>query len=349
MGMMHPVTSSQRTGAMLFPYRADLEHDNIPWVTLVVCLLCIFVYLQQDKSERSLVPAASGYCAQKDHSRRFWLTVEKVTGQRSPALCAELLALLHGTGRAEAIIPVLAKQAQPWDTMTASESRAFTGGELMRIERDFAATVPPTLTARLVFDPGTSNFTRMFSAAIAHGSIGHLVGNLFFFVAFAVLIETVVGPVLYLLLLLGFAYGTHISYAVSQILQHSSVPTLGLSGVVAGMIGLFAYLAPHVRIRCCAFFVFFWRTFPVPAWVLAGWFVGWDVYNLLHDKGASNVNFVAHVSGAFIGFLTGTAFFRGARERIADAMAGTSASTARAHSARRSVKPAPRPPSRHRS
>lgn len=127
-------------------------------------------------------------------------------------------------------------------------------------------------------------------------------------------------------------------------MQHNSVPTLGLSGVVAGMIGLFAYLAPHMRIRCCAFFVFFWRTFAVPAWVLAAWFVGWDVYNLFHDKGASNVNLVAHVSGAVIGFLTGVAFFRGARERIAMA---TSPSTARASGARRNARAVTRQSSRH--
>ena len=137
--------------------------------------------------------------------------MEKVTGERSPARCGELLELLHGTGRAEAIVALLAKQAQPWDTMSASQSRIYTAAELTRVAREFAATVPPTLTARLVFDPGSSNFTHMFTAAIAHGSVAHLVGNLFFFVAFAVLVETVVGPVIYLVLLLGFAYGTHIS------------------------------------------------------------------------------------------------------------------------------------------
>ena len=314
---------------MFIPYRADLEHDNIPWVTLLVCLLCVFVYVQQSKSENSLAPAASAYCAQKNHSRRFWLTIEKVTGERSPAVCAELLHLLHGSGRAEAIIPELAKQARAWDTMSASQSRAYTVTELTRVEDEFAATVPPTLTERLVFAPGESSFTHMFTAAVAHGSIEHLIGNLFFFVAFAVLVETVVGAVIYILLLLELAYGTHITYGVTQLMQHSSIPTLGLSGVVAGMIGMFAYLAPRLRIRC---FGFFWRTFRIPAWALAVWFVGWDAFNLFHDKGASNVNFVAHVSGAVIGFVTGVAFFHGSRERVRAAMADALPSKARSPS-----------------
>ena len=314
---------------MFIPYRADLEHDNLPWVTLLVCALCIFVYWQQSGSEDVLTPAAQSYCERKDHPRRLWLTVEKVTGTRTPAACTELLEVLHGSGRAEAIIPVLAAQAAPWDNLGTTRSRRHTAKLLGDLEADFATTVPLTLTSRLVFDPATSGVTHMFSAAIAHAGIDHLVGNLFFFVAFAVLVESVVGPVYYLLLLLGLAYGTHLTYAISQLLQHSSVPTLGLSGVVSGVIGLFAFLAPTMHIRCFAFFIVFWRTFLVPAWILAAWFVGWDVFNLLHDKGASHVNFVAHVSGAVLGYVAGIAFFQSERDRIRALIEGVPPALAR--------------------
>lgn len=321
---------------MFIPYRVDVEHDSLPWVTLVVCALCIFVYYQQASSEQSVAPAAKAWCAQKDHSRRFWLTVQKVTGERSRKRCAELLTVVHGSGRPEAVIPVLAEQAEPWDTMSRAQSRAYTTRQLEAAVASFASKVPPTLTERLVFDPAKSDVTRMFTAAIAHGGVDHLLGNLFFFIAFAVLVEMAVGSVLYLLLLLEFAYGTHVAYAVSQLATHSSVPTLGLSGVVSGMIGMFAYLAPTMRIRCLAFFLVFWRTFAVPAWLLAAWFVGWDVYNLVHDDGTSNVNLVAHVSGAALGFATGFAFFGGTRERIRRLMAGEST---RAGGARRASVP----------
>lgn len=314
---------------MFIPYRVDVEHDNLPWITLAVCALCVFIYFKQSASDDLLLPAARDYCARQDHPRRFWLTLEKVTGTRERGQCAELLQILHGSGRAEAIIPMLAEQAQAWDTMSAKQSRNYTTKALTRLEEDFAKSVPPTLTSRLVFDPGKSDISRMFSAALAHGSIDHLLGNLFFFVAFAVLVETVVGPVYYILLLLELAFGTHLAYAVSQVAQHSAVPTLGLSGVVSGMIGLFAYLAPTMRIRCFAFFIVFWRTFAVPAWILAAWFVGWDVFNLLNDKGASNVNFVAHVSGAALGYLTGVACFHSERERIRALMNGLSPATYR--------------------
>lgn len=333
---------------MLIPYRADLEHDTVPWVTLLVCVLCAFVYWQQTRSELDIATSAERYCKQTEHSRRFALTVEKVTGERSRRACAELLAVVHGSGRAEAVIPILAEHAQPWDTMSASESERYTAAELTRVETAFAATVPPTLTEELVFDPATSSVFNMFTAAIAHGSLDHLIGNLFFFIAFAVLVEAAAGSVIYVLLLLEFAYGTHVAYAVQQMALHESIPTLGLSGVVSGMIGLFAYLAPAMNIRCVLFLGIFWRTFAIPAWLLAAWFVGWDVFNMFHDKGASNVNFIAHVSGAVVGYLTGVAFFQSTRERISAAMNGYVRSKARAAPARRSGMPVSRPATRPR-
>ena len=50
------------------------------------------------------------------------------------------------------------------------------------------------------------------------------------------------------------------------------------------------------------------------AWILAAWYVGWDIYSLTHDDGSSHTNFVAHVSGAAIGYLGGFALFRTRKE-----------------------------------
>jgi membrane associated rhomboid family serine protease len=94
------------------------------------------------------------------------------------------------------------------------------------------------------------------------------------------------------------------------------MPTIGLSGVVMGVIGLFAYLAPTARIRCVLWLLVFWRVLRVPAWILALWYVGWDVYSLMHNDGSSHVNFVAHVSGAALGYLSGLVLFRKRKEWV---------------------------------
>jgi len=58
------------------------------------------------------------------------------------------------------------------------------------------------------------------------------------------------------------------------------------------------------------------RILRIPAWMLAAWYVGWDIYDLNHSANQSNINFIAHVSGAGTGFVLGLFFFRRRRTEI---------------------------------
>jgi hypothetical protein len=87
------------------------------------------------------------------------------------------------------------------------------------------------------------------------------------------------------------------------------LPTLGLSGVVMGMLALFVYFLPHARIRMFYWFIIYVGTVGIPAWFLAAWYIGGDFYSQVSGAGGY-VNFVAHLAGAALGFLIGVAIFR---------------------------------------
>lgn len=167
-----------------------------------------------------------------------------------------------------------------------------------------------------MYEPDSFKLKNMITAAFAHGSWSHVIGNLFFFFAFAAAVELALGIVAYTLIFLALAIGTHLAYSYSLYGVADALPTLGLSGVVMGMIGLFAYLMPTVKIRCFWWFIVFVRIFRVPAWILAAWYIGWDIYDLKHAGNHSGINFIAHVSGAGIGFSLGLLFFRKRRSKI---------------------------------
>ncbi|MGE0384486.1 MAG: rhomboid family intramembrane serine protease [Gammaproteobacteria bacterium] len=292
---------------MFIPYRVDMELNRTPVLTIAICVLCVLVFLQQNRSADSIAQAAQAYCA--GHlPRDFLVSVEKVAGTRDAGACAGILAGIHGSGRADAVIDELAEDADPWSTKSPAASRAYTAQQLREVYAGFKRQVKPPLTDLLVFDPASRSLWHMVTAAFAHADWSHLIGNLIFFYAFASTVEIVIGPLAYPLVVLALAVGTHVFYGLTQVLAEQSVPTLGLSGVVMGMIGLFTYLAPQAHIRCFAWFLFFWRVFAIPAWILALWYVGLDVWRLLHDAGDSQTNFVAHVSGAVLGFMLGSFF-----------------------------------------
>jgi membrane associated rhomboid family serine protease len=105
------------------------------------------------------------------------------------------------------------------------------------------------------------------------------------------------------------AVSTSLAYSYSVAGSADALPTLGLSGVVMGMIAFVATVLPTLGIRCFFWFLLFVRRFSIPSLFLAAWYVGWDIYELNSRDADQTVNYVAHVSGAATGALVGL-FFR---------------------------------------
>ena len=89
--------------------------------------------------------------------------------------------------------------------------------------------------------------------------------------------------------------------------------TLGLSGIVMGVMGLFAYLLPRGKIRCYYWFVVIFGSIAVPAWILAAWFIGTDIFRLFTSDDHAGINVLAHVAGGLTGFFYGFFFLKGSR------------------------------------
>ena len=311
---------------MIFlPYTVELQLNRKPVITILVCLLCVWVFISQQASSQRTITSALQYCSTR-HAHGFWLAIEKVTGDRSRDACAVTLAAIHSSTDPAALIQKLAGEAAPYQSFSPEAGRRYTVRQLTDHYLAFSARASPDLTARLLYDPRTHDPVHMLTAAVAHGGWGHLIGNLFFFLAFAATVEVVVGYLAFPLLLIALALGTGIAYSLWSSAIADPLPTLGLSGVVMGMIGLFTWFLPTARIRCLLWLVIWGRTLAVPAWLLAGWYVGWNIYDLAQSAGQpTGTNFAAHVSGACLGFFFGVLFFRSRRERVQADFAGVRA------------------------
>jgi membrane associated rhomboid family serine protease len=142
------------------------------------------------------------------------------------------------------------------------------------------------------------NFGRMISAVFLHADLSHLIGNLFFFYCFSSSIEREISIRAYLATFLGFAIVTHISYSL---LANEALPSLGLSGVVWGYMGLFLARFPFDRVKCFLWFLWIIRTVSLPSAVFVLGFLIMDIGAFrAHEPG---VNHVAHFSGFFCGLL----------------------------------------------
>ena len=187
----------------------------------------------------------------------------------------------------------------------------------------FTLQLGSSITGSLMYYPQSWNPIKMVTSAFAHADFGHLFGNLIFFMAFAPALEILIGSWLrYLGFILFVAVFTGISYSVSTLLgSQNPLPSLGLSGVVMGMIGLSAYLMPHARIRVFAWFVFFWKTLYVPAWILALLYIGLDLWAMISRDHFGGINLVAHVFGGVGGYLFGVLWLGERREETREELA----------------------------
>ena len=301
---------------LFFPFRVDLNFNRIPLLTILVCLVCIFVFIKQESSFDKMQNAANKYCQQK-HERMFWLVIEKVYGERDIEACSHVFYHIHSNKNPKQRIDELVEQADKFNSRTEVSSRIIIRGMLEEKYRDFKLSgVKTDLTTQLMYEPHSYNLVNMITAAFAHGSWDHLLGNLFFFFAFAASVEMILGMLSYVLIFATLAVGTHLSYSLAMMNVNDALPTLGLSGVVMGMIGVFVYLMPKINIRCFFWFFVIFRIVKAPAWLLAAWYVSWDIYALYFSEDQSPINFIAHLSGATIGFGLGLIFLVERKEKL---------------------------------
>jgi len=142
-----------------------------------------------------------------------------------------------------------------------------------------------------------------FTSMFLHGSWMHVIGNMWFLYIFGDNVEDYLGHFKYLVfyILTGLiAMSTQVAINL-----HSTVPTLGASGAIAGVLGADFILYPRARVLTWFFVFVVW----VPAWIILGY---WFVLNFLsgtatalavQGQNVGGVAFWAHVGGFVSGAL----------------------------------------------
>lgn len=148
--------------------------------------------------------------------------------------------------------------------------------------------VPPPLT--------------VYTSLFLHGSLLHVGGNMWFLWLFGSALEGLVGA--WRFLAFYFVAGT-VAAALQVVASPSStMPVIGASGAIAGVLGAYALSFPRARVRCVVFVAVFLTEAVLPAGVLL---VLWFLLQLAASGGhAAGVAWFAHTGG----FLTGLAFAR---------------------------------------
>jgi membrane associated rhomboid family serine protease len=293
---------------LFFPYKLDADLYRVPFLTALVCLACIIVFLQQISADSDYLARVKAHCAQHDDANLHALFTRISADGIQTGCTANLLALRNSSNRDKSIASMAAQAGDLVFYPDTAKDLEYKAAKLTRAMADFDSVVPPPLTGDLAYDPSRIDVVRMLTSAFAHASWGHLIGNLIFFFIFASFVESAIGYVYYAIGFLVIALAAGFAYRYSVGASPDALPSVGLSGVVMGMLALITVLMPRARVRCFFWFLLFFRRFRVPLLALAAWYVGWDIYNQYANSEHSNTNYVAHIGGAAAGLCLGLLF-----------------------------------------
>jgi rhomboid family protein len=149
-----------------------------------------------------------------------------------------------------------------------------------------------------------STFTSMFM----HGSWEHILGNMLFLWIFGNNVEDALGRVRFFFwyLAAGVAATATQTFVTLDFgtVRDASIPNIGASGAIAGVLGAYFVLLPRARVLTLIFF--FFREIPA-MWFLGIWILlqAWQGgFGLTHPDQTGGVAVFAHIGGFAFGALT---------------------------------------------
>jgi membrane associated rhomboid family serine protease len=153
-------------------------------------------------------------------------------------------------------------------------------------------------------EPQPPTILTAFTAMFMHGGLLHLGGNMLFLWIFGNNVEDSMGPLKFIAfyLLAGIA-----ALALQIVIDPSStVPTLGASGAIAGVLGGYLLLFPRARVVTVIFIVFFFTILELPALLVLGlWFLQQALFGYFDlaqpGAGGGGVAYFAHIGGFVFG------------------------------------------------
>ena len=151
---------------------------------------------------------------------------------------------------------------------------------------------------------GTNTWYTPLTSMFLHGGWLHLIGNMWFLWVFGNNVEDSMGHIRFVL----FYIICGLVAVAAQVLVNpsSTIPMVGASGAISGVMGAYIVLYPRVKVHMLIFLGIFITTVAVPAWMMLGyWFLLQIIGGLpmLAQEAGGGTAFWAHAGGFVAGMV----------------------------------------------
>ena len=157
----------------------------------------------------------------------------------------------------------------------------------------------------IVPDTVSQHLYSLLTSMFLHGGWLHVLGNMLYLWVFGKAVEDLIGSGPFL----AFYICCGLAAAVLQVVTSpfSSLPTIGASGAIAGVMGAYMIKFSRSRIVTLVFIVIFFTTVEIPAWIMLIWWFVIQLFNGVGSLGVANYTggtaWFAHVGGFLAGMV----------------------------------------------
>ena len=155
------------------------------------------------------------------------------------------------------------------------------------------------------FQTRMPNIFTLFTSMFLHGGFLHIFGNMLYLWIFGDNVEAIMGSVRFLLFYLLCGLIAALSYIIID--PNSTVPMIGASGAISGVLGAYFLRFPRARVHVLFIFFFIFRVIRVSALFVLGF---WFLFQLLNGLGqmklhstGGGVAWFAHIGGFIAGMI----------------------------------------------
>ncbi len=157
----------------------------------------------------------------------------------------------------------------------------------------------------VVFGLPIDNYWPFITNMFLHGGWTHIISNMWTLYLFGDNVEDRMGHLRFLVFYLLCGIAASITHFVFNI--HSTVPALGASGAIAGVMGAYFILFPHSRVITLVPIFFLPYFIEIPAFVYLGvWFITQlfsGTFSLASASTGGGIAWWAHIGGFVVGIL----------------------------------------------
>ena len=292
---------------LIIPLSAKLSKRNPPFITIGIILInCFVFFILQAGDNKRYLQAIQFYFESglaKIEVTRYQAYLETTRkGEIRPDFQGKkdldekaMKSLYTKMQRDEAFLKQLRS-----DRIITPEEETYNTWKNLRAR--YEALLSKIFSVRYGFKPAYANFITALTYMFIHGNFMHLLGNMVFLWLVGCMLELGYGRVLYVLLYL--LTGVLSVGLYSLVYADSTVPLVGASGAIAGLMGAYAVAYGKTKIKIFYSLGFYFNYAQVTAIVLLPVWIGNEIFQLFFGS-YQGIAYVAHLGGLVSGGLFG--------------------------------------------